>query len=125
MDKDRKTQTYMSITSSTLFIFLSVTAWYGRYVLVRPLPGCTADWRWRRKKSEKKREKRRENPEIQWCSPDPDPSPAGFAGGIFDDRVEKKTIRDARASRRGFVGRFLLLAWASRGEDVSSSRAGR
>ncbi|RZS21958.1 hypothetical protein BHM03_00054669, partial [Ensete ventricosum] len=50
--------------------------------------------RGRKKKSEKKREKLK----IRRCYLDPDPSPA-------------------RTSRRGFAGIFLLLAWASRGED--------
>ncbi|RWV99274.1 hypothetical protein GW17_00037825 [Ensete ventricosum] len=34
-------------------------------------------------------------------------------------------MRDTRASRRGFVGRFLLPVQASQGEDVSSPCAGR
>ncbi|RRT84361.1 hypothetical protein B296_00014854 [Ensete ventricosum] len=63
----------------------------------------------------KKREKKRENLEIRHYSPDPDPCPWAsrrFARRIFDDREEKKKT-------------FLLPARASRGDDISSPRAGR
>ncbi|RWW57820.1 hypothetical protein BHE74_00035367 [Ensete ventricosum] len=62
----------------------------------------------------KKREKKRENLEIRHYFPDPDPCPWAsrrFARRIFDDREKKKT--------------FLLPARASRGDDISSPRAGR
>ncbi|RWW44086.1 hypothetical protein BHE74_00050185 [Ensete ventricosum] len=45
----------------------------------------------------KKREKKEENLEIQHCSPDPDPLPAGFS--VL--REEKKTTHGLFAGLRG------------------------
>ncbi|RRT42032.1 hypothetical protein B296_00035864 [Ensete ventricosum] len=63
-----------------------------------------------RKKSEKKREKKRENLEIRRCSPDLNPSLAGFS-----KRRESSAI-EGRRKRRATHG---LLAEASPGDFFS------
>ncbi|RWW68761.1 hypothetical protein BHE74_00023736 [Ensete ventricosum] len=70
---------------------------------------------WQKKREKKKREKEMENLEIRRCSPDPDPSLAGFSalrGENLRRSREKKTTSE-------------LLAEASQGEDVSSPLVGR
>ncbi|RWW32078.1 hypothetical protein GW17_00003264 [Ensete ventricosum] len=76
------------------------TAYIGRYILVR-----------QQTVGKKKREKKRENLEIRRRSLDPDPS--------------LRLCREIFTPCASFLGRFLLLVRASRGEDISSPSAGR